>query len=191
MLLGRYHAAIEHTDRKLAWFFSELEAEGSLDGLLIVLTSDHGEAFGEHLLYLHDASLFQEHLHVPLFVRHPEIGPDVVVDVVSTRDLFGLLRAALNDEWKETLLDREFRIRRPVAMAEHFHYPDAPWADARFRQDLRAAIIGDLKVIVREDGAMLSRLDVDPDEEATEPIDRADFVVAARSRGVSGVGLNP
>jgi len=30
-----------------------------------------------------------DHLHVPLFVRHPDVSPGVADEVVSTRDLFG------------------------------------------------------------------------------------------------------
>lgn len=186
MLLARYHAAIEHTDRKLDWFFSELGSRGLLDGLLVVLTSDHGEAFGEHLLYLHDASLFQEHLHVPLLVHHPAVTSHVVNDVVSTRDLFGLLRAAIEGGREGTLLDHEYRAQRPIAMAEHFHYPNAPWADPRYRQDLRAVVFDNVKVIVQKDGATLYRLDIDPNERAPEQAHRADVVAMARSGGASG-----
>ena len=48
------------------------------DDKLLIVTSDHGEAFGEHGLYLHDASVYDTHLHVPLWVRHPERPPEVV-----------------------------------------------------------------------------------------------------------------
>lgn len=37
---------------------------------IVVLTSDHGEEFGEHGRFLHE-SLFQEVLHVPLMIRYP------------------------------------------------------------------------------------------------------------------------
>ena len=65
-----------------------------LEDTLLILTSDHGEAFGEHGLYLHDASLYETHLHVPLWVHHPEASPAQVRDVVSTRELFSLMRSA-------------------------------------------------------------------------------------------------
>lgn len=39
---------------------------------MIVFTSDHGEAFNEHNSMLHGYDLFQETLHVPLFLIYPD-----------------------------------------------------------------------------------------------------------------------
>ena len=50
-------------------------ARGLLDDTLLVVTSDHGEAFGEHGLYFHDASVYETHLHVPLWIHHPDRAP--------------------------------------------------------------------------------------------------------------------
>ena len=41
------------------------------DDALIVVASDHGEAFGEHDTFLHGHNLFDETVHVPLIVRWP------------------------------------------------------------------------------------------------------------------------
>ena len=55
---------------------------------LVVITSDHGEEFQEHGRFLHDA-LYEELLHVPLILRHPELSaaPRRVTDRVSLIDL--------------------------------------------------------------------------------------------------------
>lgn len=188
LLLARYLRAIELMDLKLAAFWSALGAEGLLDDTLCVLTSDHGEAFGDHALYLHDASVYQTHLHVPLWVHHPALAPAVVDDVVATRDLFALMRqAGLGHGVDDTLLDAEARGRRPVALAEHFHYPHVPNARARYRHDLAAAITAEHKVIVRPDGVEHYDLRADPDEEhpATAPL--AEFL-ARLPGGGRGLG---
>src|SRR5262249_40369797 len=62
MLLARYHRAIELMDAKLAEFWGAADAARLMDDTLLVVTSDHGEAFGEHDLYLHDASVYDVHL---------------------------------------------------------------------------------------------------------------------------------
>src|SRR5262249_20661457 len=124
MLLSRYHRAIELMDRKLAAFHEEASRAGLLDDTVLILTSDHGEAFGEHGLYFHDASVYDTHLHVPLWIHHPDLQPEVVADVVSTRDLFALFRGlAEGGDLRGTLLDPTWRSTNPVALAEHFHYP--------------------------------------------------------------------
>ena len=142
MLLDRYHRAIELMDAKLATSTPPRHA-GVLDDTLLVVTSDHGEGFGEHGLYLHDASVYETHLHVPLWIRHPEIPPRRIDDVVSTRDLFGLMRAAGRGEPPAgTILDPAYRAAHPIALAEHFYYPHRAGMAPRYRQNIAAAVCG-------------------------------------------------
>ena len=184
LLLGRYHSSIELMDAKLAAFYEAAHAEGLLDDTVLIVTSDHGEAFGEHGLYLHDASVYDKNLHVPLMVRHPRRAPAVVHDVVSTRDLFGVLRGVADgSEERGTILDPTFRAAHQVAIAEHFHYPaiDNP----RYRRNLVSAIVGTHKVIVRDDEVLHFDLARDADELAPVPGAIDDFAPLARAEDAS------
>jgi hypothetical protein len=184
MLLARYHRAIELMDRKLEDFWRSAKASGLLDDTMVILASDHGEAFGEHGLYLHDASVYDTHLHVPLWVHHPERPPETVDDAVSTRDLFGLIRGAALDEGpRETILDSGYRARRPLAPAEHFHYPHAEGMAARYRQNLAATVSGQWKVIVRREGVDLYDLEKDPEEMHAQSGSLDDFAEVCRRQG--------
>jgi arylsulfatase A-like enzyme len=60
-----------------------------LDNTIIVVTSDHGEHFGEHDLYCHGNSLYRPLVHVPLMVSWPEKIENRrrVSDPVTLRDL--------------------------------------------------------------------------------------------------------
>jgi arylsulfatase A-like enzyme len=183
MLLRRYHRAIELMDEKLRDFFVAARDQQLLDDTMVILTSDHGEGFGEHGLYLHDAALYETHLRVPLYVLHPRVAPAVVHDVVSMRDLFGLIRAAaLGEPLDQTLLAEGYRTARPVALAEHFHYPHALGADRRYRQDIAAAICADRKLIVRQKGGELYDSAGDPRETAPVPGTVRDFSAALPRR---------
>lgn len=176
MLLGRYHRAIELMDVKLSHFFATARATKVFDDTLVILTSDHGEAFGEHGLYLHDASVYDTHLHVPLWIHHPQRPAEVIDDVVSTRDLFGLMRAAAEPiPPAETMLDGGFRARHPIARAEHFHYPNFVDADPRYRHNRAAAVIGNKKIIRHGAGIDCYDLACDPDERCPQPADAADL----------------
>lgn len=167
ILLGRYHRAVELMDAKLAAFWDAIQ--DLLDDTLLIVTSDHGEAFGDHGLWLHDSSVWQTHLHVPLWVHHPRLAPQIVDDVVSTRDLFGLMRAVTRDgDVRDTILDADHRARNPVALAEHFHYRHAIGARPEFRHDLRAAIGARTKVIQRDGRVERYDLLADPDERCPE-----------------------
>jgi arylsulfatase A-like enzyme len=184
MLLGRYHRAIELMDVKLEAFYAAARGAGLLDDTLLVITSDHGEAFGEHDLYFHDASVYQTHLHVPLWVHHPAVAPASVEDVVTTRDLFHLLRrVGLEGRVGGTILDPAARQARPVALAEHYHYPHTAGVLERYAQNIATAIVGTRKMILRREGAMAYDLVRDPDERAPEPSSVADFEAACRRDG--------
>jgi arylsulfatase A-like enzyme len=190
MLLGRYHDAIALMDRKLERFFAAAQADGLLDDTVVILTSDHGEAFGEHDLYLHDASVYDTHLHVPLWIRHPALLPEVVEDVVSTRDLFDLLVRAPERSTGGTLLDPGYRAARPIALAEHFHYTHVPDMDPRYRRNLRAAIIGRRKFVASPDGICEYDLERDPGEEDPRPSNLREFRLACARAGAAGAAAD-
>ncbi|MEM7353117.1 MAG: sulfatase-like hydrolase/transferase, partial [Acidobacteriota bacterium] len=85
-----YDSQIRHVDDVLRKFFAALEAEGLLEDLTVVLTSDHGEEFGEHGELLHN-QIYRETLHVPLLLVHPSLEtgkriPDLVqsIDIAPT-----------------------------------------------------------------------------------------------------------
>jgi len=67
-----YDAEIRSMDRALGRLLAGLRDRGLLESTLVVLTSDHGEEFGEHgKIGWHSHTLFDELLRVPLVVRFP------------------------------------------------------------------------------------------------------------------------
>ena len=69
--IDAYDGAIRYTDDQISLLLQELESRDLMDNLLLVIVSDHGEAFGEHGVYLHGNSLYREELHVPLIFYWP------------------------------------------------------------------------------------------------------------------------
>ena len=67
--INAYDAAITYLDDELRRFLNALDSLGVLDNTIVVVTSDHGEEFGEHDVYLHGSTLFDRSLHVPLLIR--------------------------------------------------------------------------------------------------------------------------
>lgn len=84
-----YDSCIAYLDDQLGKLRAELENRGLLDNTVIILTSDHGEHFGEHGLFLHGQSLYRDLLHVPLIIIDPrQISPgSVVEESITLRDL--------------------------------------------------------------------------------------------------------
>jgi arylsulfatase A-like enzyme len=85
----RYDAAIAYLDGELERLLAELDRRGVLANTIVVVTSDHGEEFGEHGLEGHGGSLHALALNVPLVVIAPGRAPAGVriSPVVSTRHL--------------------------------------------------------------------------------------------------------
>jgi len=63
-----YDSEILRTDDGLKELWRELEPE---DDVLLVVTSDHGDEFGEHGALGHAVTLYEEVLRVPLMIRWP------------------------------------------------------------------------------------------------------------------------
>ena len=68
--------------------FAALKRRNTWSNTVVAVTSDHGEAFGEHeLWYDHGPNVYQELLRVPLTIRHPRETARVVSNPVSLVDL--------------------------------------------------------------------------------------------------------
>lgn len=91
--LAQYDGDVGYTDRRVAELLAELERRDVLDDTVVVITADHGEAFLEHGQWNHDATLYEEEVHIALIVVRPGGAPRVVERVVSSIDLFPTLLA--------------------------------------------------------------------------------------------------
>jgi arylsulfatase A-like enzyme len=70
--LGRYLNVLHETDRHLGRLFAMVRRAGLDDNTLIVITGDHGQAFGyPHATYAQGRTLYQEDVHVPLMFWFP------------------------------------------------------------------------------------------------------------------------
>lgn len=66
-----YRGMIRSLDRRLQRIVEAFRAAGRWENTMMVLTSDHGQAFGEHGALFHILGVDEAELRVPLFVRHP------------------------------------------------------------------------------------------------------------------------
>ena len=71
LLIDHYDTAIANLDEQIGNLLEALERRGRSDDSLIMLTSDHGEYFGEHDLVEHSRDLYQPAVAVPLIVKAP------------------------------------------------------------------------------------------------------------------------
>jgi len=71
-LINLYDLEIKYTDRALNVFIQELKKLNHYDNSIIIISADHGDAFGEHGTLGHGgkfrAQLYEEVIHVPLII---------------------------------------------------------------------------------------------------------------------------
>ena len=67
-----YDGGVARVDRLLGEFFAGLEARGEYEEALVIVTSDHGEDFYDHGVWIgHGLFLYQSELRIPLIVKLP------------------------------------------------------------------------------------------------------------------------
>lgn len=79
-----YDNAIHWTDRNVSGILGFIEASGLRDKTLVVIASDHGEAFGEHGREGHAKDLHVEVTRVPWIISFPfSLEPGIVVESLT------------------------------------------------------------------------------------------------------------
>jgi arylsulfatase A-like enzyme len=167
--IDAYDLGIANLDRALGELFDELRRRGLYDQALIVVTSDHGEYFGEHDLVEHSKDVYEVALRIPLLIKRPgQRAGRVLDDPLTIADVPRLVLEQLSDELRELAPrfpgssgDRgrlaELRYTRPKDLA-------APYGE-RFRRERSVLYAGRWKLIRSSDGAHeLYDLEKDPTE---------------------------
>lgn len=148
-----YDGLVTRMDTDVARFLRELNALVPAEQLMVVLTSDHGEAFLEHGHLGHGVSLYDEQLRVPLVVQYPD-GRAGLSDVpVSGVDVLPTVLATVGLPVPEGLAGRSVRDASGPAVRV-----------AQSGDDLRAALSDGYKIIehtAKPDAAELYALSTD------------------------------
>ena len=89
-LYNLHTAELAYLDYKLEQIFSLLIKRGQFENTIIIITTDHGEAFGEHGVFGHQFLLTNSLLHVPLIFHLPGQIPSGkrIKNLVQTSDIF-------------------------------------------------------------------------------------------------------
>jgi len=83
-----YKAKVIEMDEYVKEFFGNLDELGLLDNTIVIITSDHGEEFGEHGGLSHDGKMYGELIDVPLFIFDKDISEEKIFErPVSSVDI--------------------------------------------------------------------------------------------------------
>lgn len=83
----RYLAEVELVDRGIGDILRRVEDLGLAGRTIVIVSADHGEAFGEHRTQFHATTMYDELLRVPLLIRVPGVAPVRVKEPVSLVDI--------------------------------------------------------------------------------------------------------
>jgi arylsulfatase A-like enzyme len=166
-----YDGELAFVDRNLGRILDVIAAAPWGKKTAIVVTSDHGEAFGEHKMFRHGAELWEELVHVPLLFYVPGLAPghvtarrgavDMVPTILEMMGVPGPAGADANDFVSGTSYLAD--LQHPSAAEPRdvlVDMPDGPFNDTR-----RSLFHGDLKLTI-SNGSRFELYDLakDPDE---------------------------
>ncbi|MFU1781517.1 sulfatase [Haloarcula japonica] len=117
LLIDLYDAEIRYNDEHLRAFFDGLRERGLLEKSLVIVTADHGDAFGEHGYYEHPRYLHEEITRVPLLVRPPSGRGEIVETPASTLDINATVKSLVGTDGNGHLLNGLGSDRRVFSQA--------------------------------------------------------------------------
>src|SRR6266540_2918260 len=82
-----YDGEVAFTDFHIGRVLEALDASPLANRTVVILTGDHGEAFGEHGEFFHGTEVWDEIVHVPLLIRVPGAKPRRIARRVSHVDI--------------------------------------------------------------------------------------------------------
>lgn len=190
-----YDAQVTHADERIGDLIAELKARGRWDRTLFVVVADHGEELGEHGGWLHDHSVYEELVRVPMIVRFPDDAHagERIDEVVSLVDVLPTILGAVGlGELSDGARGRDLLpaiegertpddVVRVATLRLNRKKYYRPWKQVRGDENV-ALRRGDLKGIwnVESDAVEIYDLAVDPGETRDLAAARPELVVEMR-----------
>lgn len=166
----RYDGEVAFVDAQVGRVIESLKQLGLSESTIILVTSDHGEAFGEHGMIRHGFEVWEELARVPLILHVPGAPPRRVqerrsiIDVAPTiMETFDLKASEGEDFIRGTSLYRDALAPKDAQLEERPVLVDMP--EGPHNQERRAFYSRDYKLIVSR-GRVIGLYDLqrDPDE---------------------------
>ncbi len=112
---NRYRNAVAHDDALTGDLVARLRRGARGRRAIVIASSDHGEAWGEHGSYTHSFDLYAEQIDVPLWIDAPE--GSLPRDVTDRLRRDGLVRPVSTVDLSATLLDLVGALDEPAFRA--------------------------------------------------------------------------
>ena len=159
---GAYDGEVHFTDAHVGKLIDFIDGQPWGERTAIVITSDHGETFGEHDMYRHGFELWQELVWVPLLVRVPGVAPRQIAEPRGGIDLPPTILELMGVEGDASFRGRSLVSEiRGTAEGERPIIVDLPRTSDNDRR--RALIVGKHKIIAYGDDRYFKLFDLEAD----------------------------
>jgi arylsulfatase A-like enzyme len=122
--ISQYDGGIAYMDAQIGKLMDWLKEQRIYDNTMVIVASDHGEAFGERNHTGHANSPYQNLLHVALMVKYPAFSPapaGTVVDApVSLIDVASTVLNVVGSPVAPTMQGQDLRQANPAADRKFF-----------------------------------------------------------------------
>jgi len=147
-----YDGELRYLDHHLEVLFEGLSEKGLLEQSIVVVTSDHGEEFGEQGAFGHGASLFGAAVRVPLIIVLPDGSRSRVRAPVQIGGLGPTLLRELEIRAPDAFAIPPFPLREDPAgvPAVYLDLPVAPQLKLHLHRS--GVLSGSAKLLVSDDG---------------------------------------
>jgi arylsulfatase A-like enzyme len=161
-LISLYDSQINFLDLHIKQLFDTLVSCGIDKKTIVVITSDHGEAFGEHGLMQHGFSLYEDQIKVPLILWGIKKFPDSqrISTQVQIIDIMPTILNLINIPPPENIRGQSLipliagreDFARPYALAEMFEDKAVYRFGEEYRRDLKCIRTREWKYIASSRG---------------------------------------
>ncbi len=171
----RYDSEVLHTDSWIGKLLDHCRTQPWWDKTVVIVSADHGEAFGEHGMYKHAFEIWEVLVRVPLIIRAPGAKPQRIAERRSQLDLAPTIVELQGAKPSPTFVGKSLvpelygekkpDIREPIVLElpEDSHNPPR-----------RALISGKHKLIVHGAGWKYSLYDLSVDPGETKDLAKTD-----------------
>jgi arylsulfatase A-like enzyme len=152
--IDAYDGGIYYTDQQIQNMLDELQKRGILENTIVMITSDHGELFGEHGLWEHHNSLYKPVIYVPMIIWHPTSVPqNVRIDTpISNAAVPATILDMLGEPEQDIFPGPSLaELWRDPASASKFPDPIAEMAESTWVNPNHLSIKGDMTSVISED----------------------------------------
>jgi arylsulfatase A-like enzyme len=170
--VARYEAGVRYADMHVGELREILQAAGVWEESLVIVTADHGEELLDHGRWNHGFNLYEEQLHVPLFLRwKPRLRQGSrVTDRVQLIDIMPTLLDLAGLPGPDGMQGASM-----VGLLAGERWNRAAYAEGAKMTKKRAIYLGESKLIDFEKwgGKLVYDLSKDPEERNPQPVNQA------------------